>query len=59
MSLIRDGGSQNKTKWGADPQTALGKKFLSGAIVLLNTYQGTKFQLPNSTIFGDMEQVPK
>jgi len=37
------------------PRRSLGDKFLHGAIVSANAYQCTKFQLPSSIGFRDMD----
>jgi len=41
------------------PRRPLPDFFLHGAIVSANAYQLTKFQIPSSISFGDMEGVSK
>jgi len=41
------------------PKRPLVEKFLHGAIVPVNAYQSTKFQLPSSISFRDNERVTK
>jgi len=50
---------KNKKVGAADlPRRPLAENFLHVAIVSLNAYQCTKFQLSSFISFGDMEGVP-
>jgi len=49
-------GSKNNNYELLISQDPLADKFLHGAIVPANAYQCTKFQLPSSIDFGDMDQ---
>jgi len=58
LEILR--GSQNKN-WELliSPRRLLANEFLHRTLVLVKAYNHTKFQLPSSISFGDMEGVPK